>query len=89
MVQNLLSKSVLRSLRPIYGLHDHLAESTICRLITKFETSGSVVDQITPVHHQNARLIENIAVVRDNVCENPLESIPRRAQEFGVSPTSI
>lgn len=43
---------------------------------TKFATTGSVVDQITPVHHRIARSIEeNISTVQVSASESPRESI--------------
>lgn len=77
-----------RALRPIYGLRGRPAESTIRRLIRKFETTGSVADEAVPVRQRNARSLENIVAVRDSVRENPRQSIPRRAQELGLSATS-
>jgi len=47
-----------------------------------------MVDQPTPVRHRSARSAENIAAVRESVSEMPTLSIPGRAQEFGISPTS-
>ncbi|KAJ8946217.1 hypothetical protein NQ318_013028 [Aromia moschata] len=42
----------------------------------------------TPVRQRTARSAENIAAVRVSVQENPRQSIPRRAQEHGLSQTS-
>ena len=75
-----------RALRSIYGLRP--AESTTRRLIRKFETTGSVADEAVPVRQRNARSFENIVAVRNSVRENPRQSIPRRAQELGLSVTS-
>ncbi|VVC36031.1 Major facilitator superfamily domain,Major facilitator, sugar transporter-like [Cinara cedri] len=40
---------------------------------------------LTPVRQRNARSVQNIAAVRESVQENPRQSIPRRAQELGLS----
>jgi len=53
--------------------------------VAKFESTGSINNQPTPVHRRNARS-ENIAAVR--VRENPRRSISRRSQELGLSVTS-
>lgn len=81
-------RETFRKLRTIYGVHDRPAESTIRRLINKFETTGSIADQTTPVRQRTARSIENIVAVRDSVRENPRQSIRRRAQELGLAQTS-
>ena len=62
--------------------------TSICRIVGKFETIGSVVDQPTPVCRRNARSAENIAAVRESVNDDPNLSIPRRAQELELSQTS-
>ena len=50
--------------------------------------TDSVVDQPTPVRRRNARSDENVAAVRESVSEDLNLSIPRRAQELGLSQTS-
>jgi len=78
----------LRSLRPFYGRRGGPSKSTLQRLVAKFETTGLVNDQLTPVRQRNARSAENIAAVRESVQENAGQSIPRRAQELGLSKSS-
>ena len=78
----------LRALRPFYGKRGCPSQSTLQRLVPKFETTGSVSTKPTPVRQRNARLAENIAAVRESVQENPIQSIPHRAQELGLSQTS-
>lgn len=80
--------ATMRALRTFYGLHGRPSKSTIQRLVAKFELTGSVNNQSTPLRQRNARSAENIAAVRDSVQENPKQSIPRRAQELGLSKTS-
>lgn len=70
-------------------LHDSRTEFTTRRLITKSKTTGSVMDQTTLLHHRNARSIENIAAIRDNVRANPRRSIPRCAQELEITAASM
>lgn len=79
----------LRALRPFYGRRGGPSKSTIQRLVAKFEATGSVNDQPTRVRTRNARSAENITTVRESVQENPRQSIHRRAQELGLSQTSI
>ena len=78
----------LRALRPFFGRRGGPSKSTLQRLVAKFETTGSVNNQPTPVRSRNARSAENIAAVRESVQQNPRQSIPRRAQELGLSQTS-
>ena len=66
------------ALRDFYPRHNRPAMSTIRRLVTKFESTGSINNQPTPVR-QNARSAENIAAVCESVRENPRRSIPRRS----------
>ena len=81
-------RETFRALRDFYPRHNRPAESTIRRLVTKFESTGSINNQPTPVRRRNARSAENIAAVRESVRENPRRSISRRSQEFGLSATS-
>ena len=76
-------------LREFYGQNNRPAESTIRRLVNKFESSGTVTDTIVPVRQRNARSEANIAAVNESVHENPNLSVPRRSQELGISQTSI
>jgi len=55
--------------------------------MAKFESTGSINNQPTPVRRRNARSAENIAAVRENG-ENPRRSIFRRSQKFGLSAIS-
>ena len=80
---------MFRALRDFYPRHNRPAESTIQRLVAKFESTGSINNQpISPVHRRNARSAENIAAVRESVRENPRRSIFRCSQELGFSATS-
>lgn len=64
-------------------------QQEIGQVVRKFEQTGSVVDIVTPVHHRNVRSTENIAAVAASVEEDPNVSIPRRAQQLGLSNTSL
>jgi len=56
--------------------------------VAKFESTGSINNQSTPVRHRNARPAENIAAVRESIQENPRQSISRCSQELGLSAIS-
>ena len=81
-------RKTFRALREFYGRNNRPAESTIRRLVNKFESSGTVTDTIVPVRQRNARSEANIAAVNESVHENPNLSVPRRSQELGISQTS-
>lgn len=44
--------SIVRALRPFYGLHRHPSQSTIQLFVTKFE-STAMINQPTPVRKRN------------------------------------
>ena len=81
-------RAMFRARREIYDRHHRPTEGTIRRIVDKFETTGSVTDQPTPVHRRNTRLDEDVAAVRESVSEDPNLSIACRAQELGLSRTS-
>ena len=81
-------RKTFRALREFYGRNNRPAESTIRRLVNKFQSSGTVTDTIVPVRRRNARSEANIAAVNESVHENPNLSVLRRSQEFGICQTS-
>ena len=81
-------RQTFRGLRDCFPRHRRPTESTIQRLVKRFELTGSINKQPTPVRRRNARSAENIAAVRESVRENPKQSISRRSQELGLSATS-
>ena len=81
-------RKMFRALREFYGRNNRPAESTIRRLVNKFQSSGTLTDMIVPVRERNARSKANIAAVNESVHENPNLSVPRRSQELGISQTS-
>jgi len=64
--------SVRETLRDFYPRHNRPAESTIRHLVAKFESTGSINNQPTPIRCRNARTAENIAVVRESVREKAI-----------------
>ena len=60
-------RETFRTLRDFYPRHNRPAESTIRRLVAKFESTGSINNQSTSVRRRNARSAENIAAVRGSV----------------------
>ena len=80
-------RETFHALRDFYPRHNRPAESTIRRLVVKFESTGSINNQPT-VRCRNAKSAENITAVRESVRANPRRSISRRSQELGLSATS-
>jgi len=81
-------RETFRALRDFYSRHNRPAESTILRLMAKFQSIGSINNQPTPVRRRNARSAENVVVVRESVWKNLRRSISRRSQELGLFATS-
>jgi len=81
-------QETFRALCDFYPRHNRPAESTVRRLVAKFESTDSINNQPTSVRRRNARSAENIAAVCESVRENPRRSISRRSQKLGLSATS-
>ena len=81
--------NVFRAIRTDFGRHGRPTEHIIANVVRKFEQTGSVADIVRPVHHRNVRSAENIAAVAASVEDDPNVSIPRRAQQLGLSNTSL
>ena len=81
--------STLRALRPIYARNNRPSRSTMERLVTKFESTGTVQNVSVPVRPRSARGVENIAAAEASVGESPNMSLIRRSQTLGISVTSL
>ena len=73
------------ALRGNYGLHNRPTTQTINKIVKKFKETGVVPNIGRLAHHRFARSAENIAIVSENVAEDPNVLIPRRSQELGLS----
>ena len=74
-----------RALRDDFSMHRRPTESTIRRLIERFESSGSINMQPTPSKMQG---LLKTTLLFARVLENPKQSICRRSQELAFSATS-
>lgn len=81
--------TTVRKLRTILGHHHAPNESTVRRLIKKFEESGSVADNKSPGRPRSGRSEANVALVRDSVTVSPKKSYRRRAQEMHMSSATM
>ena len=80
--------STLRALRPIYGRNNHISSSTIERLVEKFESTGTVQNDVPVLVRQRSVLsVENIAAAEAE--ESPNVSLTRHSKALGVSVTSL
>ena len=75
-------KSVYRSLRLIYGVHNRPTERNIRHTVGKLENNLTLLDDTRPIRPSTARAVENIAAVNENFAEDPEESIRRRSQQL-------
>ena len=83
--------SVQRAFVKEFNVRSGPAATTIYRLINKFETTGSVCDQLPSNvgHVVTARTPENIEKTRQVFETSPRKSIRKAAQQVGISHTSI
>lgn len=79
------AKNVFRQLRNIYGLHNRPSESTINRIVQKFQETVSVEDKRGERYSRIGRSQAHIDLVRESVTEDPKMSINRRSQQVGLS----
>jgi hypothetical protein len=61
----------VRKLRGIFGRRNAPYQSTVKRMIKKFEETGFIMDSKLPVRHRTGRSLDNIAAVSESVAESP------------------
>ncbi|CAK9817074.1 Transposable element Tc3 transposase [Anthophora quadrimaculata] len=81
--------STYRKLRNYFGVNNRPNQSSIQRLVKKFEETGCVVDKPKSGRPKTVRTNENIAAVCESVKNEPTTSISRRSQELGISYGSV
>ena len=82
------STEAVRKLRIIFGRNKALYESTVRRLVIKFETTGSVLTVKSPRRKRSRRTEEQLVFVQDSAIASPGKSICRRLQQLNI-PTSL
>ena len=82
-------KSTFRALREYFGRNNRPNETTIGRLVRKFEATGSVADLRKGGRPKSVRTPEKIAAVKQSVKDDPKQSTTRRSLELGISRTSL
>ena len=79
---------IVRNLHAIFGRERAPNETTVRRLIKKFEDTGSTGDIKSP-RSRSSRSVENIAIVRDSVIASPKKSVRRRSQQMDIKKSSV
>jgi len=74
----------VRKIRGIFGRRNAAYQSTVQRMIKKFEETGSIMDSKLPVRHRARRSLDNIAAVSESVAESPGTSIRHCSQELDI-----
>ena len=73
------AKQTVQKLRTIFGKSEAPCESTVRRLMTKFETTGSVLKVKSPRRKHFRRTEEQLVLVLDSVTVSPGKSVCRRS----------
>lgn len=78
-----------RSLQRIWGRRKVPNETTIRKLIKKFERSGSVMDMKSPIRPRSVRSLDKLDTIRRSVASNPRTAVRRRCQELEMSKSTL
>ena len=78
----------VRKVRGIFGRRNAPYQSTVQRIIKKFEETGSIMDSKLPVGHRTGRSLDNITALSESDAEGPGTSIRHRSQQLDI-PRSI
>lgn len=82
-------RQTYRALRNIYGKHARPSETTIHQTIEKLRTTFTLLDAKPTGRQKSVRSAETIAAVKENLTEAPNLSIRQRAQQLGISPSTV
>ena len=66
-------------------INNRRTTQAIVKMVKKSEETGVVTNTEMPALHRFTRFAENIAIVSENVVEDPNRSIPLRSHKFGLS----
>lgn len=81
--------ATVRRLRAILGRNEAPNETTVRRLMLKFNETGSTLNVKSCGRPRSGRSEQNIAVVRQSVAVSPAKSVLRRSQELGIGYSSV
>ncbi|CAH2005827.1 unnamed protein product [Acanthoscelides obtectus] len=82
-------KNTFRALREHFGRNNRPNETTIGRLVRKFEATDPMANLPGSGRPRTVRTPEQIAVVKESVRDDPKQSTTRGSQELGISRTSL
>jgi hypothetical protein len=74
----------VRKFRGNFGRRNAPYQSTVQRMITKFEEKGSIMDSKLPLCHRTDPSLDNIATVSESVAESPGTLIRHRSQQLDI-----
>jgi hypothetical protein len=76
----------VRKVRAIFGRRNAPYQSTVQRMIKKFEETGSIMDSTSklPVRHRTGWSLDNIAAVSGSFVESSGTSIRHRSQQLDI-----
>jgi hypothetical protein len=74
----------VRKLRGIFGRRNAPYQSTVKRMLKKFEETCSIMDSKLPVRHRTGRSLDNFAAASENVAESPETSLRHRSQQLDI-----
>jgi len=77
-------KNTHRKIRNFFGINNRPNQSSIQRLVKKFEETGCVIDKSKSGRPKSVRTNKNIAAVSESVENEPTTSISRRSQELDI-----
>ena len=74
----------VRKVCGIFGRRNAPYQSTVKRMIKKFEETGLIMDNKLPTHHRTSWSLNNIATVNESVAESAGTSLSQRSQQLGI-----
>lgn len=81
--------TTIRKIKRKFGKKFKISPNTVKNIVDKFYQFGSVHDRPRSGRPRTARSTENIAAVSESVSETPSTSVRHRAQELGLSKSSV
>jgi hypothetical protein len=74
----------VRKFHGIFGRRNAPYQSTVKRMIKKFEEPGSNTDSKLPARRRTGRSLDNIATVNESVAESPGTSLHHLSQQMDI-----
>jgi hypothetical protein len=79
----------VRKVRGIFDLRNAPYQSTVQRMMNKFEETRSITDSKLPVRHRTGRSLDNIAAKSESVAESPGTSTRHRSQQLDIPRSTL